>query len=129
MLNVESFNSRKMVKIGIWNVQSLYEAGKLTNEMSEMKRLLLDVLGITETWWPNVGICAVQGGIMYYSGSQDKNHRRGVEIIVGKKLIDPYGLRKRNNRGVRVYQFCQEECIEVTPGLSYHSDVYIHGVL
>jgi hypothetical protein len=36
-------------KLEIWNVHILYVAGKLTNAVKEMKRLQVDILGISET--------------------------------------------------------------------------------
>lgn len=190
-----NMNLRNKVRIGTWNVQSLYESGKLINLIQEMERLKIDILGVAETWWPDAGICEVSGGTMYYSGNQDKRHRKGVGIIVSEKfsksvinffphsdrmaliklnaipinvniiqvyaptsdstedeieafynelkqllrltkeheinlilgdfnskigegrceeLVGPYGLGIRNDRGERLYQFCQEENMKVT---------------
>jgi exonuclease III len=83
---VKSANIRKKVNIGTWNVRSLFEAGKLANLIQEMKRLDIDILGVAETWWPGAGVCNTGGGALYYSGNQDRNHRRGVGIIVSESL-------------------------------------------
>lgn len=79
-------NLRNRMKIGTWNAQSLYEAGKLANLMQEMDRLKIDILGVAETWWPDVGKCVTQGKVLFYSGNQDKNHRKGVGIIIPEKI-------------------------------------------
>lgn len=52
VLNVlgDSEDLRRPIKIGTWNTQSLYEAGKLANLTHEMDRLGLDILGLAETW-------------------------------------------------------------------------------
>ncbi|XP_057667206.1 craniofacial development protein 2-like [Diorhabda carinulata] len=88
-LNVseERLNLRTTLKIGTWNTQSLFEAGKLANLVQEMSRLRIDILGVAETWWPDSGICPVENGVFYYSRNQDRNHRKGVGIIISKNLI------------------------------------------
>ncbi|XP_011174808.3 craniofacial development protein 2 [Solenopsis invicta] len=64
-----------------------------------MKRLDIDILGVAETWWPGAGVCNTGGGAFYYSGNQDRNHRKRVGIIVSESfkncIIDfiPYSDR------------------------------------
>lgn len=36
------------LKIATWNVRSMYEAGKIHNAIKEMKRLRIDILGVSE---------------------------------------------------------------------------------
>ncbi|XP_029164802.1 craniofacial development protein 2-like [Nylanderia fulva] len=96
---VKSADIRKKINIGTWNVRSLFEAGKLANLIQEMKRLDIDIMGVAETWWPDAGVCSTGGGAFYYSGNQDKNHWKGVGIIVSGRfkncIIDfiPYSDR------------------------------------
>lgn len=73
-----------MCLIGTWNMRSLFEAGKLANLIQEMKKLDIDILGVAETWWPGAGVCNTRGGAFYYSGNQDRNHWKGVGIIVSE---------------------------------------------
>ncbi|XP_060516997.1 craniofacial development protein 2-like [Cylas formicarius] len=72
--------------IGSWNVQSLFEAGKLANTIKEMRRLNLALLGICETRWPSSGRCITDDAVFYHSGNEDQYHRYGVGIIVDKHL-------------------------------------------
>ncbi|XP_055385230.1 craniofacial development protein 2-like [Condylostylus longicornis] len=51
-----------------------------------MKRLQIDILGISETFWPNSGQCQNEGAKIFYSGNDDKRHRKGVGIIVSKNF-------------------------------------------
>ena len=37
--------------IGTWNVRTLNQDGKLENLLSEMSRLRVDILGVSETHW------------------------------------------------------------------------------
>jgi len=62
-------------------MRSLYEAGKLANLLEEMKRLKMDFLGVAET-----RVCHVPGGVMYYSAINDRNHRKGVGIVLTENL-------------------------------------------
>lgn len=80
-------NLRKPLRIGTWNVRSLFDAGKLANLTQEMNRLKLDILGVAETWWPDAGECEVQNGVFFYSGNSDPKHRKGVGIVITKELL------------------------------------------
>jgi len=46
----------------------------------------MEILGVAETWWPQAGVCHVSGGVMYYSGNNDRNHRKRVGIVLTEKL-------------------------------------------
>ena len=42
----------RLLRIGAWNVRTLYQAGKLTNALKEMDNMSLDLLGISAwTYW------------------------------------------------------------------------------
>ncbi|XP_060531543.1 uncharacterized protein LOC132705128 [Cylas formicarius] len=64
----------------------MYEAGKLANTIHEMDRLKISILGISETWWPGAGECNTENKRFYYSGNNDRDHRRGVGVIVTKEI-------------------------------------------
>ncbi|XP_072177062.1 craniofacial development protein 2-like [Diadema setosum] len=72
-------------RIGTWNVRSLYQAGKLANVVLEMKRLKLDVLGMSEVRWPQAGKIKVDGYTMVYSGNR-KAHINGVGILMSNEI-------------------------------------------
>ena len=46
---------RKNLRIGSWNVRTLYEAGKTAQTVQEMQKYRLDILGISETHWSQEG--------------------------------------------------------------------------
>ncbi|CAG9763383.1 unnamed protein product [Ceutorhynchus assimilis] len=80
-------NLRKPLKIGIWNVRSLFEAGKLqANLTREMSRLKLNILDMAETFWPRVGRRNVDNGVFLYSDNDDPKHRKGVGTVITKVL-------------------------------------------
>lgn len=71
------------LKIGTWNVRTLYQAGKLDNVIMEMKRLDLDIIGISEARWTDSGSLDKDGYVFYFSGGQ--HHINGVGVIIKKK--------------------------------------------
>lgn len=73
------------MRIGTWNVQSMYQPGKTHNVIQEMNRLKINILGVSETRWLNTGQLQTNNSIIYYSGNNDNQHRHGVAIIVDKE--------------------------------------------
>lgn len=73
------------LKIGTWNARSLYAAGKTHNIIAEMKRMSVNVLGVSEVRWPGTGKINMENHTMYYSGNDDPQHYNGVAIIIDNK--------------------------------------------
>ena len=48
-------SSNKSLRIGSWNVRTMYEVGKQEQIRNEMHRYNLDILGISETHWSQSG--------------------------------------------------------------------------
>ena len=46
---------RQKIKIGTWNVRTLFQTGKLSNVISEMRRMELNILGLAESRWTDCG--------------------------------------------------------------------------
>ncbi|XP_030760327.1 uncharacterized protein LOC115885517 [Sitophilus oryzae] len=59
----------------------MYVAGKLYNIRQEMNRLDINILGISETRWPNSGQIRVDDSTLYYSGNDSASHPNGVGIL------------------------------------------------
>lgn len=72
--------------IATWNVTSMFEAGKLRNIIQEMRRLNVDILGISESRWPGSGRVIQDDSVVYYSGNDEPQHRNGVASIVKKNI-------------------------------------------
>ncbi|MCH9665805.1 MAG: hypothetical protein K0U41_08180 [Gammaproteobacteria bacterium] len=75
--------NKECIKIGTWNVRTLYQAGKLDNVRQEMDRLEINILGICETRWSNNGEVFSEEHRMIYSGGE--HHERGVGLILDKE--------------------------------------------
>ncbi|XP_030745457.1 uncharacterized protein LOC115874434 [Sitophilus oryzae] len=101
---------RKPIKIGIWNVQSMFTRGKIHNvyaptvdsddeEVKSFYKEIDDVMKLTK----NKDVTLLLG---------DMN----VKIGQGScgKLIGRYGLGERNERGDRLLQYCQENSMIIT---------------
>lgn len=71
--------------IATWNVRTLYQIGKLDNVVLEMKRLDIDILGMSEVRWTGINRCKANDDYeLIYSGGE--THERGVGILLKKEL-------------------------------------------
>ena len=68
------------LRIGTWNVRSLYATGKLDNAIKEAKDMNIDILGLSEIRWTGSGKIQKEQHAILYSGGD--NHTRGVVIII-----------------------------------------------
>ena len=75
--------SEKPLRIGPWNVRTLYQLGKLDNVKQEIIRLKVDILGVCETRWTGSGEFHSDDFKVLYSGGQ--THERGVAVILNKQ--------------------------------------------
>lgn len=74
-------------KIATWNVRTLYQAGRIHQVAAEMKRLKVEIVGLSETRWLGSGKTTLQSGeTIIYSGFPEEHttHARGVGIIMSK---------------------------------------------
>ena len=46
---------KRRLRIGVWNVRTLLQSGKLENLKEEMRRNKVDVMGISEVRWEQSG--------------------------------------------------------------------------
>ena len=74
------------LKIGTWNVRTLYQIGKLENALLEMKNNRLDILGVAEMRWIESGSIMKGDYMITYSGGDQ--HQEGVGIIMHKKYAE-----------------------------------------
>ena len=82
----EDLNTTKTkIRLGHWNVRTMYETGKLAQVTSEMRRFNLHVLGVSESRWTGSGrMKTTTGETVLYSGRDDDLHHEGVAIILKK---------------------------------------------
>ena len=82
----EDLNTTKTkIRLGHWNVRTMYQTGKLAQITSEMRRFNLHVLGVSESRWTGSGrMRTTTGETVLYSGREDDQHNEGVAIILKK---------------------------------------------
>jgi hypothetical protein len=68
------------LKIGTWNVRTMLRKGKLENVKQEMNRNKINILGISEVRWKDVGDFESDSIRVIYSGG--KESQRGVAILL-----------------------------------------------
>ena len=76
--------------------------GKLEMVKQEMKRVIINILGISELRWTGMGEFNSDDHCIYYCG-QDSLRRNGVAIIVNKTVQNAVlGYNLKNNRMISV---------------------------
>ncbi|GFR63287.1 craniofacial development protein 2-like [Elysia marginata] len=76
----------KSLRIGSWNVRTMYEAEKTAQIVKEMHRYRLHMLEISETHWNQSAQKTLSTGeLLTFSGNvKERPHREGVGIILDK---------------------------------------------
>jgi hypothetical protein len=62
------------IKLGTWNVRSLYRAGSLKAAARELARYNLDVVGVQEVRWDKEGTVRA-GDYNFFYGKGNENHQ------------------------------------------------------
>ena len=78
-------NLRRKIRVATWNVQTLFQAGKLANVIGEMRRGGIAIMGVAEARWTGSGCFTSESEeLVIYSGAD--THERGVAIILSKEV-------------------------------------------
>ena len=65
------------MKLGTWNVRSLYRAGSLKTAARELARYKLGVVGVQEVRWDKEGTVRA-GGYNFFYGKGNENNQLGT---------------------------------------------------
>ena len=99
---------KSKIRIGCWNVRTLYQAGKLAQLAKEMRRYKLSIIGVCESRWNTFGKVTTSSGETYlYSG----NERRCAHTW--SRAAPLKGCSKKSHR------------MGTSLGENHHSQVYI----
>ena len=83
-----TFGMKTITKIGIWNVRTLSESGRLQQAVVCMKSYGLNIFGMSEVRWNGFGEVSIQDGVtfLYYGRPEGENvSSEGVGILMGKE--------------------------------------------
>ena len=84
---------KSKVRIGFWNVRTLYQSGKLTQLAQEMRRYKLSIIGVCESRWNTSGKDTTSYGETYlYSGNEreEDSHTHGVGQLLSKNAAKSF---------------------------------------
>lgn len=86
--NMSNFKlkTKKIKRIGTWNVRTMAQAGKIQCALQEMDRMHIEIMGVSEMRWPNASYCDIDEYRVYYSGSTNNRYENGVGIIVHQNV-------------------------------------------
>jgi len=71
---VQTKQWKKDVRIGTWNLKSLYRAGSLTAAARELQRYKLDLVGVQEVRWDREGTVRAGDYNIFYE-RRNENHQ------------------------------------------------------
>ena len=71
---------RQILRVGTWNARTMMRKGKLENVKLEMKRMNLNILGLSEVRWKEGGDFMSDGMRVIYAGGNE--NQRGVAVIL-----------------------------------------------
>ena len=75
---------RQLLRVGAWNVRTMYAEGHTEQVAREFRRMKLELLGISESRWTREGEERLETGeIVLYSGKQDNQHHQGTALMLG----------------------------------------------
>lgn len=63
------------ITVGTWNVQTLWQTGRLQMLEKELEKMRYDVIGLSEVRWTGTG--EALHGRLIYTGEQERRKRRG----------------------------------------------------
>ena len=75
---------KRNIRVGIWNVRSLYSAGSLKAAARELARYKLDIVGVQEVRWDKGGTVRA-GDYNFFYGKGNENHQQGTGFFCTPK--------------------------------------------
>ncbi|KAF2896029.1 hypothetical protein ILUMI_10147 [Ignelater luminosus] len=102
---MNEFKLTSETKVAAWNVQSMFQSGKMHSIVTEMERMQIHILGISDVRGAGSGECATNSGIVCYSGTiENPEHRYGVAIMITKEIntqrTETYKYNKEKKTGI-----------------------------
>ena len=79
-------NLRRALRVGTWNILSLSEDHRLPHLSNELRRLKVDIAGLSETRRPGSGEISCGDYTYCWSGTSNGTRVRGVAVAISSKL-------------------------------------------
>ena len=77
---------RTQIRIGNWNVRTMYTAGKSAQVARVMNQMRIHIMGRSECRWIGAGRMKLSSGeTVLYSGRDDDQHMQGVAIMMNQE--------------------------------------------
>ena len=64
-------SAKTVTRIGYWNVRTLYRSSQLAQVIKEMEAYKINILGISEVRWTDLGKIISENKTILFSGRQD----------------------------------------------------------
>ena len=77
-------NPRNKIRVGVWNVRTLNQDGKLEQLIRVFDKYSFSICGISETRWTGLGRELIDDNVILHSGRKDNQHYQGVALILNK---------------------------------------------
>jgi exonuclease III len=78
---------RKELRIGTWNIRTLFKLDALKTVIDKIKRYKLPIVALQEVRWPRSGNIRSGNHTIFYSGSEDGKYEYGVGLLIDNSMI------------------------------------------
>ena len=87
MMNASLLRLKTMIRIGMWNVRTMFRTSKTAQVISEMRRYRLDILGISECRLTGSGHQGNSDGSVTLHSGHSNRHIHDLALIVSKEKV------------------------------------------
>lgn len=75
------------IKIGTWNIRTLYKPGGLKNINSVIAMYKLHIVALQEIRWPGNGNMQIENVTVFYSSTNFNRYEKGVGFVVNNTIL------------------------------------------